>query len=481
MTDLRRILPSFPVNHFPNLLPTIEQQSITTTDLLTLHPADIAKQTHLPLLDLKRLIAAVQNSLADDLKPSVIPRPGRRRDAEGDGDGDGDGNGDPQPTEEETGEGQDDDTESEPSPKCISTLDPDLDAALGGGIPTGRITEFAGESGAGKTQFLLSLCLAVQLPPPHGLTRQALYISTESGLSTSRLSQIMRSNPLLTQKIDFVDRPSLDNILSASLPDLESQDHILNYQVPVLLERHNVGLIVIDSVAANYRAEFERQGSRGSNMAARSNDLVKLGALLRDLARRHDLAVVVANQVADRFSPSISQPMMTSQQPVPTQETPLATKSNAPGSSMPSTPASSLPFSLPDQDREPTAPPSLALDHQQRWFTGWGDDPTSTYALKTPSLGLVWSTQIACRIALFKRPVFGQSTRTAPMRMADDYDDGDQEAGGTLRAWRRWMKVVFAPHAEASGPGVERATEFEITLGGLKAIKKDKDKTKSAG
>src|SRR5690606_29343826 len=78
-------------------------------------------------------------------------------------------------------------------PSLISTLDPDLDAALGGGIPTGRITEFAGESGAGKTQFLLSLCLAVQLPPPRGLARQALYISTESGLSTSRLAQMLRA------------------------------------------------------------------------------------------------------------------------------------------------------------------------------------------------------------------------------------------------------------------------------------------------
>lgn len=475
MTDLRRILPSFPSDNFPTLLPIIEQQSITTTELLTLHPADIAKQTHLPLLDLKRLIAAVQSSLADDLNPTIVPR-GRAEDAQTTAEAAAEGEQDEE-DENDTKGNDEEDTEDPPRPKCISTLDPDLDAALNGGIPTGRITEFAGESGAGKTQFLLSLCLAVQLPLPHGLLRQALYISTEAGLSTSRLSQILRSNPLLTQKIDFVDRPSLDNILSASLPDLESQDHILNYQVPVLLERHNVGLIVVDSVAANYRAEFERQGSRGSNMAARSADLIKLGALLRDLARKHDIAVVVANQVADRFFSTPAIPR--SQQPGPpaaTQETPLASKSNAPGSSMPSTPASPLPFSLPEQDQEPTAPPALALDHQQRWFTGWGDDPTSTYALKTPSLGLVWSTQIACRIALFKRPVFGQPTRTAPMRMADDYDDGEGEGEGTLRAWRRWMKVVFAPHAPASIQGIEGAMEFEITLGGLKAVQKGKDK-----
>lgn len=467
MTDLRRILPAFPTSHFPSLLPGIEQQSISTTDLLTLHPADIARQTHLPLLDLKRLIAAVQSSLADDLQPRVIPRPVTGQGAEATAEAAADEDDSHETPAQAPGE------QDEAVPHIISTLDPDLDASLNGGIPTGRITEFAGESGSGKTQFLLALCLAVQLPPPHGLARQALYISTEAGLSTSRLSQIMRANPLLNQKIDFVDRPSLDNILSTSLPDLESQDHILNYQVPVLLQRHNIGLIVLDSVAANYRAEFERLGTRGSNMAARSSDLVKLGALLRDLARRYDVAVVVANQVADRFSHATTASMPRSQQPVATQETPLAARSNMPGSSMPSTPASPLPFSMPQHDEEPPAPPALALDHQQRWFTGWGDDPHSSHALKTPSLGLVWSIQIACRIALFKRPVIGQPTRTAPMRMADDYEEADEEAGGTLRAWRRWMKVVFAPHAESSGQGVEGATEFEITLGGLRAVKKN--------
>lgn len=68
------------------------------------------------------------------------------------------------------------------------------------------------------------------------------------------------------------------------------------------------------------------------------------------------------------------------------------------------------------------------------------------------------------------------------MRMADDYNEADEDAGATLRAWRRWMKVVFAPHAESSGQGVEGATEFEITLGGLRAVKKNgKDKKDTEG
>ncbi|KAK2589380.1 DNA repair protein rhp57 [Conoideocrella luteorostrata] len=520
MTDLLNILPSFPQSPFAALLPTIEKHRLSTTDLLALHPADIAKQTHLPLLDLKRLIAAIQVSLSDDLVPRypLQAQPFDHGAAVRSENEDGGGKEEqfeaisqneeahppppssssapenpqtPQTHEALNHAAKSPNSQSSSSslrrrlPRRISTLDPIIDAALSGGIPTSSITEITGESGAGKTQFLLTLCLAVQLPPPHGLSKQALYISTESGLATGRLSQILSSNATL-QDVPPCDRPSLDNILSTATPDLESQDHILEYQVPVLLSRHNIGLVVIDSVAANYRAEFERAGSSsyGSNMAVRSAALVRLGALLRDLARRNDLAVVVANQVADRFaSPAVPRTLHARGAVAAagpggpggtSQESPLASRSMPPppaSSAMQSTPSSSMPFSFPT-DEQPPPHPALRLDHQQRWFTGWGDDPRSNRALKTPSLGLVWSTQISCRIALFKRPVYGRPRRMAGPIEADD----GVEVGATLKNWRRWMKVVFASHVAASGQGLDNATEFEVTMGGLRSVQPKKSK-----
>lgn len=123
-------------------------------------------------------------------------------------------------------------------------------------------------SGAGKTQFLLGLLLATQLPSPHGLSRSALYISTESALPTTRLSQMLSTHPVLESANP---KPSLDRVISIVTPDLESQDHILRFQLPVAIRRHNIGLVVLDSVAANYRAEFERPGASkdGANMAKR--------------------------------------------------------------------------------------------------------------------------------------------------------------------------------------------------------------------
>ncbi|KAK9414635.1 putative DNA repair protein RAD57 [Seiridium unicorne] len=452
MTDLSRILPDFPVERYARLLTTIEKNQLTTTDLLTLDVTDLGKRTKLPLLDLKRLCNAVLEALHVDLGVSTsAPEKASALRQTGD--------------------------ELAREWSCISTLDVSLDQALGGGIPTGYITEITGESGAGKTQFLLTLLLAAQLPPPHGLGRPALYISTESALSTKRLSQILNFHPLF-KDMDIADKPSLDRVVSTVTPDLESQEHILQFQVPVEIARRNIGLVIIDSVTANYRAEYERGGSHSSggfNMGARSNELVKIGQLLHELARKHNLAVVVSNQVSDRFSDSSSVALAASKRSnlaysgPESQQSPLASRSRGHNGPLPSVePTSSMPpeavrSSMPEPPpEEPIAPPAMLLDHQQRWFTGWGDDAYADYALKTPSLGLVWSTQLACRIALIRRPVYGRKKVVE--------DEGTDSV--YLKNWKRWMKVAFAAHAKPSGPGFEDAVEFEVTMGGLKAVEK---------
>ncbi|KAI3399160.1 hypothetical protein diail_7529 [Diaporthe ilicicola] len=502
MTDLARILPHFPASQYANLIPSLERHQVTTSELLTLEAADIGKRTQLPLLDVKRLCSDVLAALHADL-----------------GVGDGQPDATSQTRNDDGSEAQDE-APQRPRWSKISTLDPAIDNLLGGGIPTGQITELTGEAGAGKTQFLLTLLLAVQLPPPHGTGRNALYISTEASLSTRRLTQVLKNNPVFTSKqIPLDEMPSLDNIISTTTPDLESQEHILTYQVPVEVERRNIGLIVLDSVAANYRAEFDRsvrsdsgalgtasEGGRsvGANMGARSAELVRLGMLLRDLARNHNIAVVVSNQVADRFEragtpalprnpPSGYGRNTAAGGPRRTQgSSPLAARSKNPdqpplppveptSSMADALPASSMSYGDNGEEEPPVhvrpppppmddivhlpAPPALNFDHQQRWFTGWGDDPrpSSTQSLKTPSLGLVWATQIACRIALVKAPRYGKSKYSID-------DDAGGSATPTLKTWRRWMKIVFAPHVAATGPGLEGAAEFEITMGGLKGV-----------
>lgn len=207
-------------------------------------------------------------------------------------------------------------------------------------------------------------------------------------------------------------------------------------------------------------------------MAQRSSELVKLGQLLRDIAREENIAIVVANQVADRFSggggnsPVLNRATQSSSLarrsgghiPSSSMAAPMLSMSTAAELSLAS-PISTV-FSVSTND-------PLSLDHQQRWFTGWGDDPRPSHLavknMKTPSLGLIWTTQIACRIALIKKPVYG------PGLVADEENDRGEPV---LKKWRRWMKVVFAPHVAASGPGLQGAVEYEIRGEGVQAKKK---------
>lgn len=322
-------------------------------------------------------------------------------------------------------------------------------------------------SGAGKTQLLLTLLLTVQLPAPLGLSKTAVYISTEAVLSTTRLAQLLATHPAL-DRVSPDQRPSLASVLAIQTPDLESQDHILRYQLPVAIKKHNVGLVILDSVAANYRAEFEKKGasSGAASMAKRGSQLVQLGALLRELARTEGIAIVVANQVADRFTKPPSAPHSNAVSRNPSTNS-QGTRDNTP---QPSNPALALPASQSDGSVL-LSPDPLALDHQQRWFTGWGDMPhAAPHTLKTPSLGLVWTNQLACRIALIKKPVFANR---GPLVVTVNGEDQWNEPEEThISKWRRWMKVVFAPWAP---PSEGKGLEFEITKQGIRSVVKEKN------
>lgn len=92
----------------------------------------------------------------------------------------------------------------------------------------------------------------------------------------------------------------------------------------------------------------------------------------------------------------------------------------------------------------------LALDHQQRFFTGWGDE-TDGGNLKTPSLGLTWTNQLATRIALLKEPIYEDRV----------YQPGEDKS---ISGWKRSAKVVFSAWC------LEGKTEFEIWEGGIRSV-----------
>lgn len=177
---------------------------------------------------------------------------------------------------------------------------PVLDRSLGGGIPCKSVTELVAESGCGKTQFCLQLVLCAQLPPSRGgLSASSLYIYTEFPFPSRRLRQLSRalrsSHPDLLGSSDPCDRVfvcgvhSADKLVDDIMPKIEE---FLSYS----RSRLPVRVIVVDSIAALFRSDFE---NTSLDLRRRSSLFFKISGGLKSLAERFGLAVLVTNQVVD--------------------------------------------------------------------------------------------------------------------------------------------------------------------------------------
>jgi DNA repair protein RadA len=161
-----------------------------------------------------------------------------------------------------------------------------LDSLLLGGVETGAVTEFVGEFGSGKTQLCHQLAVMVQLPEDRGgLGAKAVYIDTENTFRPERIAQIAKARGLDPGQ-------ALQNIFYARA---YSSDHqmILVDHVRSIVRQHNVGLVIVDSLLAHFRAEFPGR----ENLAERQQKLGRHIADLLRLADAYGVAVVVTNQV----------------------------------------------------------------------------------------------------------------------------------------------------------------------------------------
>ncbi|KAJ8750774.1 hypothetical protein K2173_015955 [Erythroxylum novogranatense] len=186
-----------------------------------------------------------------------------------------------------------------PANKCTTGC-PILDQCLAGGIPCNSVTEIVAESGSGKTQLCLQLSLCAQLPTSlGGLSSSCLYLHTEFPFPFRRLRQLSVSFRSLYGQV-FVDSSDpCDNVFVHSLPSVDELLDILPKLESFLVKSKSqlpVGLIVIDSIAALFRSEFE---NTPGDLKKRSSLFFKISGMLKMLARKFNLAVAVTNQVVD--------------------------------------------------------------------------------------------------------------------------------------------------------------------------------------
>ena len=171
--------------------------------------------------------------------------------------------------------------------EAISTGCGPVDELLGGGFERGTVTQLYGPPAAGKTNLALSA--AVETAVDGGTV---VYIDTE-GISVDRFQQLLEATvddgPARAPDGDGVEAVASRIVIEDAL-DFDEQAEAVR-DAEEFAERAD--LIVLDSATGFYRLERTADGDEGEALRSVTRQVTHL----LSLARKHELAVVLTNQV----------------------------------------------------------------------------------------------------------------------------------------------------------------------------------------
>mmetsp|Transcript_37411 Transcript_37411/g.62981 ORF Transcript_37411/g.62981 Transcript_37411/m.62981 type:complete len:355 (+) Transcript_37411:330-1394(+) len=190
----------------------------------------------------------------------------------------------------------------------ITTMCPELDELLGGGVAPGEITEFCGVPGIGKTQIGMQVAVSVHIPRVYGgLGGHAIYIDTEGSLMAERVVDmaeaiVRKVNAASAASASSSDRGEggltveqiIANVHYFRVHTATEQRALLHSLEDFVLKHPEVRVVVIDSIAFHYRQDFP-------DMSQRTRILNEVVLLLMSLANKHRIAIVTMNQVTTRI------------------------------------------------------------------------------------------------------------------------------------------------------------------------------------
>ena len=153
-------------------------------------------------------------------------------------------------------------------------------------METQAITEVYGEYRTGKTQLCHTLCVTAQLPVGGGgAAGKVAFIDAEGTFRPERVRSIAARFGLDADAV-------LDNVLHARAFTFEQQDALLDGLAAKMADEP-VRLVIIDSLTANLRVDFQGRGE----LADRQQKLAAFMARLSKLASEFNAAVFVTNLV----------------------------------------------------------------------------------------------------------------------------------------------------------------------------------------
>ena len=155
-----------------------------------------------------------------------------------------------------------------------------LDRILNGGLNTGFFTHVYGEAAAGKTTLALQF-----VANAYRLDIGTIYLNSESTSPVTRLEQMTNRSYGNIENLVKILVPKGFNEQGALIDDLE------------LYLRENMKLVIVDTLTRYYRLELEDKKTNYAN----HRELNRQAGILKGLARNHEIAVLVLNQVRSKL------------------------------------------------------------------------------------------------------------------------------------------------------------------------------------
>ncbi len=166
-----------------------------------------------------------------------------------------------------------------------------LDDLLGGGIERGTVTQVYGPPASGKTNVALSTAVRVA-----AAGELAVYVDTE-GLSTDRFRQVAEAAAREGVADAGADADADEALEALTSRFVVSEVHDFEEQEEAVRDAEefadDADLVVVDSATGFYRLERTGDGDGGEALRRVARQVTHL----LSLARKHDLAVIVTNQV----------------------------------------------------------------------------------------------------------------------------------------------------------------------------------------
>ncbi len=161
-----------------------------------------------------------------------------------------------------------------------------IDELLGGGFESGTVTQLYGEAGSGKTNICLQTAMECAKKG-----KGIIFIDSE-GFSPERFLQIARAGA--SGDVDDVEGIAR-RIIIYEPHSFEQQTSCIDEIETVIKEKEGksgVALLILDSATLFYRLELDDERSIYLRRVL-ANQIMHL----LEIARKHDLAVIITNQV----------------------------------------------------------------------------------------------------------------------------------------------------------------------------------------